>query len=232
MLTVPSDKEGKPDALPAAAAALGGVKVIPQPFTLSYVGGITSAPNSDGKIVQTYQYHPTAKSVIAPHGFSYIIIQACVAILILVGFESVTAMGEEARNAKRDIPKAVILSLVIQGGFCYMLEYFAANYFMHSGYQATANAAGSSAPIGDMMQLVGAWALGSANAGWWFMIVMAFTVFLALIGTTLSCLSTGARVTYAMGRGRRSPDPFRNAPRQARQPLTGRFGPWRSSPSF
>ena len=32
------------------------------------------------------------------------------------------------------------------------------------------------------------------------MLVQAFTVFLALIGTTLACLSTGARVTYAMGR--------------------------------
>jgi amino acid transporter len=127
-------------------------------------------------------------------------IQACVAILILVGFESVTAMGEEARNAKRDIPKAVILSLLIQGGFCYMLEYFAANYYMHSGYGATANASSSSAPIGDMMQLVGAYWFGSPKAGWWFMMVQAFTVFLALIGTTLSCLSTGARVTYAMGR--------------------------------
>jgi len=27
----------------------------------------------------------------------------------------------------------------------------------------------------------------------------ALTVFLALIGTTLSCINTGARVTYAMG---------------------------------
>jgi APA family basic amino acid/polyamine antiporter len=123
-----------------------------------------------------------------------------VAILILVGFESVTAMGEEAKNAKRDIPRAVILSLVIQGGFCYALEYFAANYFLHSGYQATANAGSSSAPLGDMMQMVGAWAFGSAKLGWWFMIIQAFTVVLALIGTTLSCLSTGARVTYAMGR--------------------------------
>ncbi len=37
--------------------------------------------------------------------FGYVIIQACIAILILVGFESVTSMGEEAKNAKRDIPK-------------------------------------------------------------------------------------------------------------------------------
>ena len=38
------------------------------------------------------------------------------------------------------------------------------------------------------------------------MLVQAFTVFLALIGTTLSCMSTGARVTYAMGRDEEVPD--------------------------
>src|ERR1700759_2126986 len=32
------------------------------------------------------------------------------------------------------------------------------------------------------------------------MMIEACTVFLALIGTTLSCMTTGARVTYAMGR--------------------------------
>jgi len=32
------------------------------------------------------------------------------------------------------------------------------------------------------------------------MMIQAVTVFLALIGTTLSCITTGARVTYAMGR--------------------------------
>ena len=176
----------------------------PKLAEISYQGGITK----DDKGVETYNYHESAKSVIAPHGFGYIVIQACVAILILVGFESVTAMGEEAKNAKRDIPRAVLLSLMIQGGFCYLLEYFAANYFMHSGYGATANASSSSAPLGDMMQLVGAWAFGSPSAGWWFMMIQAFTVFLALIGTTLSCLATGARVTYAMGRDSEVPTHF------------------------
>ena len=199
-VVIPTDKDGKlPAALPGSAA-----KAVPEPFKLSYEGGIL--PDKDGHPV--YQYHKSAGSVIAPHGFGFVIIQACVAILILVGFESVTAMGEEAKNAKRDIPKAVILSLLIQGGFCYLLEYFAANYFLHSGYQATANASGSSAPIGDIMQLVGAWAFGSPNAGWYFMMVQALTVFLALIGTTLSCLSTGARVTYAMGRDEEVPAHF------------------------
>ncbi|HZL38634.1 MAG TPA: APC family permease [Tepidisphaeraceae bacterium] len=159
------------------------------------------------KTVPAFQSHPTAGSVIAPHKFNYVIIQACVAILILVGFESVTAMGEEAKNAKRDIPRAVILSLIIQGGFCYLLEYFAANYFLNTQYTNTA-AAGATAPIGDMMQIVGASFFHNTNGGWWFMMIMATTVFLALVGTTLSCMSTGARVTYAMGRDEEVPNHF------------------------
>jgi len=172
-------------------------------FIVSYADPVTK--DKDGN--ETFNYHGTAGSVVHPHGFSYVIIQACIAILILVGFESVTSMGEEAKNAKRDIPIAVLLSLGIQGLFCYFIEYFAANYFLNSGYTMP-QAAGATAPLGDMMQIVGTWLFGSPQAGWWFMFVQALSVFLALIGTTLSCLSTGARVTYAMGRDEEVPAHF------------------------
>jgi basic amino acid/polyamine antiporter, APA family len=169
-------------------------------YTLTYAADQAINKGSDPKNpADTFQFHPNAVSVIAPHGFSFVFVQACIAILILVGFESVSSMGEEAKNAKRDIPRAVLLSLAIQGAFCYLFEYFGANYLLNSGYTATA-AAASPAPIGDMMQIVGTWVFGSASAGWWFMFIEAITVFLALIGTTLACVNTGARVTYAMGR--------------------------------
>ena len=63
----------------------------------------------------------------------------------------------------------------------------------------------SSAPIGDMMIMVGD-ALFGAGHGRIFMLAEAATVFLALIGTTLSCINTGARVTYAMGKDKELPD--------------------------
>ncbi len=157
------------------------------------------AITKDDKGVETFNYHATASSVVAPHGFNFIFIQAAIAILILVGFETVTAMADEAKNPKKDVPRAVLLSLVIQGAVCYLIEYFAANYMLHNGYTMPM-AGASGAPLGDMMVIVGTWLFGSAAAGKAFMLVQAFTVFLALIGTTLSCLSTGARVTYAMGR--------------------------------
>src|SRR5271165_857696 len=159
------------------------------PFLVTY-------PDKDEK--GNFLTHKDAGSVVSPHNLSWAFIQATVAILILVGFESVTAMGGEARNAKRDVPIAVIVSLLVQGLFCYLFEYFAANYFLSSGYSMQ-SAASSAAPIGDMMIVVGNSVFGSGG-GRIFMLVEAFTVFLALIGTTLSCMNTGARVTYAMGK--------------------------------
>jgi basic amino acid/polyamine antiporter, APA family len=181
---------------------------IADPFTISYKpeDAITGKPG-DAKDPQTFNFHSSASSVLVPHGFSFMIIQACIAILLLVGFESVTAMGEEAKNPKKDIGRAVLLSLAIQGAVCYLIEYFAANYFLNSGYTIS-NAGASGAPLGDMMVIVGTWAFGSAAAGKAFMLVQAGTVFLALIGTTLSCINTGARVTYAMGRDEEVPSHF------------------------
>ena len=169
----------------------------PVPFHIAY-------PEKDA--TGNFLSHTKASSVISPHNFSWVMIQATVAILILVGFESVTSMGGEAKNAKRDIPLAVIISLLIQGVVCYLIEYFAANYFLNSGYTMQ-SAAGSAAPVGDMMIMVGDWLLGPGN-GKFFMMGEAVTVFLALIGTTLSCMNTGARVTYAMGKDDEAPEHF------------------------
>jgi amino acid transporter len=181
---------------------------IPDAFTVSYKPeDAVTGKAGDAKDPQTFHFHTSGSSVLAPHGINFFFIQACVAILILVGFESCTALGEEAKNAKRDIPRAVLLSLAIQGAVCYLFEYFAANYLLHNGYDVPA-AAASSAPIGDLMVITGTWLFGSYAAGKAFMLVQASTVFLALIGTTLSCLNTGARVTYAMGRDEEVPSHF------------------------
>src|SRR5207302_1394298 len=169
----------------------------PVPYRISY-------PASDSNGV--FLTHPTGTSVIRAHNWGWVFIQATVAILILVGFESVTAMGGEAKNAKRDVPIAVIVSLLVQGLICYLFEYFAANYFLNSGYTMQ-SATGSAAPIGDMMIVVGDALFGQGH-GRTFMLIEAITVFLALIGTTLSCINTGARVTYAMGKDQEVPEHF------------------------
>jgi amino acid transporter len=169
----------------------------PVPYVITY-----PAKDSTGNMLT----HTSATSVVAPHNLNWMFIQATVAILILVGFESVTSMGGEAKNPTKHIPIAVIASLLIQGLVCYLIEYFAANYFLNSGYTMQ-SAANSAAPIGDMMIIVGDALLGQGH-GKYFMLAEAITVFLALIGTTLSCMNTGARVTYAMGKDDEAPEHF------------------------
>jgi len=161
-------------------------------------------------------YAASVPSILLPHNFTNVIFQSTIAILLLVGFESVTAFGSEAINPKKDIRKAILLSLVIQGIFAYLFEYFAANYFVSTQLVSTAAngaavtgyaAAGASgAPIGDMIRLIGDKMLGGSGLA--LVLVMAFTVILALIGTTLACLNTGVRITYAMSKDKELPSVF------------------------
>ena len=147
--------------------------------------------------------HPSALSVITPHSLSGLIFQSTIAILLVVGFESATALAAEAKNPGRDIPRAVLLSLIIQAVIFYFLEYFATNFMINDAYKNSggtgfAAAFSSGAPIGDMAQIIGNQLLGGNGTA--FATILAATVVIALIGTALSCLNTGVRVTYAMGK--------------------------------
>ncbi len=155
-------------------------------------------------------------SIVMPKNLLNVLMQATVAILILVGFESCTAFGAEAKNARRDVPRAVILALVIQGLFAYLIEYFAANFALSDKLVGTAAdgstvtgldaAAASSAPMGDLIRLIGDSLLGGVGFG--LTIVIAITVALAILGTTLSAMNTGVRITFAMAADSEMPEPL------------------------
>ncbi len=156
----------------------------------------------------------SAGSVIIPQQFVNVLFQSTIAILLLVGFESVTALGAEAIRPEKDIKRGVLLSLIIQGGICYMIQYFAANYAVGAGTISSTAPDGTpltgyaaagldSAPIGSMLHTVGDNMLG--GTGKTISLIVATTVLIALIGTTLACLNTGVRVTYAMARDKEMP---------------------------
>lgn len=150
-------------------------------------------------------------SVIRPHDLNGLIFQSTIAILLVVGFESATAFAAEAKNPGKDIPRGVILSLLIQAGIFYLLEYFAANFFIGDFYKTAAGtgftaANNSSAPIGDIAMILGNQLLH--GNGLIFSILLAASVVIALVGTALSCTNTGVRITYAMGQDKDLPEIF------------------------
>ncbi|GCE17766.1 APC family permease [Dictyobacter kobayashii] len=152
--------------------------------------------------------HANVGSVLIPHDANGFIYQSTIAILLVVGFESATALAAEAKNPQRDVPRGVLLSLIIQAVVFYFFEYFAANFVMGDFYKSGKlvgfdAAAGSIAPIGDLAQIFGGSAYGTAFAA-----ILAVSVVIALVGTALSCLNTGVRVTYAMGKDTELPAVF------------------------
>ncbi|HEY9167465.1 MAG TPA: APC family permease [Candidatus Kryptonia bacterium] len=164
----------------------------------------------------THWAYSNGPSVILPHNFSAMLFQSTIAILILVGFESSTSLAGEAIDPKRHIPKAVILALVIQGLFAYLFEYFAANYAVseklaYVGADGTKlfgmdAAAASGAPIGDLTRQIGDAMLG--GNGFALMIIVAITVALAVLGTTLAAMNTAVRISFAMAQDKEMPGPI------------------------
>jgi amino acid transporter len=110
-----------------------------------------------------------------PHSLQGVLVQSTIAILILVGFESCTALAAETIDPHKNIPKGVILSLVIQGLVCYLFEYAAACYMIGDKLTGTGPdgkvltgldaAAASSAPIGDLAVQIGNTLLGGFGFG-------------------------------------------------------------------
>jgi amino acid transporter len=157
---------------------------------------------------------PTLSSIVLPHDVSHVLFQATIAILLLVGFESATALMAEAKKAS-DVERGVLLSLVIQGAFAYLFEYFGAQTWINGSYTVVSNgqtssgfaaAAQSSAPIGDMVRNLGD--VLFVGHGFELMLIVAGAVAAAILGTTLACLNTGVRVTYAIARDSEMPLPL------------------------
>ncbi|HLY22994.1 MAG TPA: APC family permease [bacterium] len=156
--------------------------------------------------------HPHLANVALPHNLSHVLFQSTIAILLLVGFESATALTAEAIHPSF-VSRGVILSLIIQGLAAYLFEYFAAGAWMNTAYVlkdakgkllSGYDAAGfSQAPIGDMVRSLGDTMLG--GIGFPLLLVIALTVAIAVFGTTLACMNTGVRLTYAMGRDEEVP---------------------------
>ena len=158
--------------------------------------------------------HARALSVFLPHSLINIIYQSTIAILLLVGFEAVTALGAEAINPDRDIKLGVLISLAIQALIAYLAQYFGANFVIAgetiqaktaAGAQVAGYAAAAvdSAPIGTMLKNMVTTTFGGAGTA--VAVLFAFTVLLALIGTTLASLNAGVRITYSMARDKEVP---------------------------
>lgn len=134
-----------------------------------------------GIAVDTAQVHLTGVTF---RGMSLAVV-AC--IFSLVGFESATALGGEARNPLRTIPKAVIWSLILTGLFFVFMGYV--EVFGTQGQHDTLDTLAT--PLNTLADL--------NNAGY-FKLPLSLGAMISFFALSLSCLNAGARIIYPMAR--------------------------------
>lgn len=144
--------------------------------------------------------YASATAVLMPHSLSSVLIQAVVAMTLMVGFESSTALAASASDAQRDIPRGTVLALIIQGAFAYLVGYFAAGFALNSSIDAIT----VRVPIGDLSLQIGDALLG--GFGGTLMLFICFLVMLAILGGALTSMNNGVRISFAMALDDEMPD--------------------------
>jgi len=104
-------------------------------------------------------------------------------IFAFVGFESATAMGGEARDPLKNVPRSVYLSTAVSGVFFMIMSLLMISAFRGGKYP--------DAPLLDLGTAAGIPALG---------IVCSVFAMVSLFACSLACVTAVSRVALAMGR--------------------------------
>jgi len=124
------------------------------------------------------------------HGLGSVFPGMIFAILAFIGFEASAPLGEEARDPRRTIPRAVILSCLLIGIF-YLINYYAATvYFGPSKMAANFIGYNGGDPWSGMAQKV--WGPG--------IILVILAVLNSAIANANAGVNAATRVGYALGR--------------------------------
>ncbi len=110
------------------------------------------------------------------------------AILTFVGFEAAATASEETRNARRNIPRAIVGSVVVTGLFFLLITYAITIGF---GQQNAAALAGDDLPLST---------LGARYLGSGFTVLTDLAVLLSAFAVAVAAANGLTRVMYAMAR--------------------------------
>jgi amino acid transporter len=117
-------------------------------------------------------------------GTGGIVVGMVLAIFAFVGFESAGALGQEAKNPERSVPRAILWSCGIIGVFYLIVTYAQIYGFGDAGF------AKASAPLPQLASVVG---LG------WLGHFIAIGITCSMFACALACLTAGSRMLLSLG---------------------------------
>ena len=109
-------------------------------------------------------------------------------VFSFVGFESATALGAEAKNPKRNIPRAVFMSTAIAGAFFILMSFVMVSAF--AGFKTHL----------DDPNLVALPAMAEIAHAPFLGILVSFGAIISLFACTLACVTATSRILLSMSR--------------------------------
>ncbi|KIP52705.1 APC family permease [Leucobacter komagatae] len=122
---------------------------------------------------------------------------AAILALSFLGFDAVSTLSEEAKNPRRDIPRAIMLSTLV-GGFFFILVAWAGALAFNPDWSSLTDA---------QIEAAGTTVMDSFGAGWFTSFFVAVYV-AGAFGSGMTGQVSVSRILYAMGRDGMLPKPL------------------------
>ncbi len=166
-------------------------------------GGVTAHGAGRGLDLSTFTSGGTT--------FGAIMTATVFAFLSWAGFEACASLGEETDNPRRNIPRALVGSVVLTG-VLYVVMMFAETIGFGTDQAGVDAFAGAESPLST---------LSERYIGTWFALVVAFTAVASAFASSLSSSAAASRMLFALSRDGFGPkalsrvDPATGSPRVA-----------------
>jgi amino acid transporter len=134
----------------------------------------------------------------SPTHWSGVLFGVLYGVLLFTGFETSANLGEETENPKRDIPRAVLISVIAIAGF-----YIVATFAQMSGFHFNLTSFGknAAAPLFTLAGPSGAGGYGSVA----MRRLVELVVILDMMAVLIGCAVSASRGIFAMSRDERLP---------------------------
>jgi APA family basic amino acid/polyamine antiporter len=129
----------------------------------------------------------------APRGFTGIMEGSALIFFAFTGFSRITTVGDEVRNPEKNIPKAIIISIIISSAL------YATVAVVAIGLIPAPNLASASAPLSAAIKVL-------HNP--YLIVIISLGGITATAGVVLTGILGTSRVLFAMGRDREIPERF------------------------
>ncbi|WP_075836116.1 MULTISPECIES: APC family permease [unclassified Rhodococcus (in: high G+C Gram-positive bacteria)] len=110
--------------------------------------------------------------------------------LLFVGVESAASLGEEARDARKSVPRAIIATILIVAGFCLLMQ-----------YAGTIGFGADSVAVDWASDPLGLSTLGSMYVGTWIAPFAQLGLVLDMIAVAIGFMVASSRGIFALARG-------------------------------